>query len=140
MAVAPSCSVLLQEHVIFANSTLNMDNRIQEISWSPDKIEMDVIKVEDTKDPGWMPKKSVALIHEQVTSAVPRFAHKRLGRSAPPSPYPYRSPPLKTTLKMSACTSVLLSLPQIITIHVYAISLLCLWYPCLCFLYSLFLL
>ena len=32
LVVSPSCSVSLQDHVIFADSALSMDNRIREIS------------------------------------------------------------------------------------------------------------
>ena len=40
LEVSPSCSLSLQEHVIFADSALRMDNQIREISWNPAELGM----------------------------------------------------------------------------------------------------
>lgn len=38
--VSPSCSISLQDHVILADSALEMENQIREISWSPSELAM----------------------------------------------------------------------------------------------------
>ena len=143
--VSPSCSLSLQDHVIYADSALEMDNQIREISWSPSELAMNDAEVEAVQESilaaeedgetsptlselnrrsghrrrwvgwtlffvllillvivvlalwifgfisthkWWLLKKSVALIHDQVSAAASRFVHSRSGRSLPPSPAP----------------------------------------------------
>ena len=48
--VSPSCSISLQDHVIYADSALEMDNQIREISWSPSELEMNAAEVQDVQE------------------------------------------------------------------------------------------
>ena len=38
--ISPSCSLSLQDHVIFSDSALLMGNQIKKISWNPEELEM----------------------------------------------------------------------------------------------------
>ena len=48
--VSPSCSLSLQEHVIFADSALRLDNQIREISWNPAELGMDPDELADAQE------------------------------------------------------------------------------------------
>ena len=144
--LSPSCSVTLQEHVIFVDSALQMDNQVREIIWDPAALKMDPEAMEEVQESigaatedgvanptlkelrrssgsrrrrvgwtifflltgfviivalgtwafcflsthkWWMLKKSVEIIHRQVTDAISSRLHlPRLTRSAPATPLP----------------------------------------------------
>jgi len=143
--VSPSCSLTLQEHVIFADSALQMDNQIREITWSAHELQLgagDVLETEESlaaaAEDGlhnptladvrrrtghrrrrigwtlffvllglvilaialawifgfisthkwWLLKKSVKMVHAQVSAAVSRFAHERFERAVRSNPPP----------------------------------------------------